>query len=91
MDIEDWRKKIDELDERLLGLLNQRVSFVLEIGKIKAANAKPVYSPDRETYIRNRLKALNPGPLSDEAVDRLFQLIIAEFRRLEEGHNGTEG
>ena len=90
MDIEDWRKKIDELDAKLLELLNERVSLALEIGKTKAANAKPVYSPDREAYIRNRLKTLNSGPLPDEAVDRLFQMIIDESRRMEEEDSGAE-
>ena len=82
MGIEDWRARIDEIDEGLLTLLNQRMSFALEIGKIKAASGEPVYSPDREALIRDRIKALNSGPLSDEAVDRLFRLIIDESRSL---------
>ena len=90
MDIEDWRAKIDEIDEGLLTLLNRRMSFALEIGKIKAENGEPVYSPDREALIRDRIKALNSGPLSDEAVDRLFWLIIGESRSLEQKRGEAE-
>ncbi len=90
MDLEDWRKKIDGLDEKLLDLLSQRMACALEIGKIKSATDQPIYSPERETRVLNGLKKMNEGPLSDAAVQRIFQQIIDESRRLEQDHSGDE-
>jgi chorismate mutase len=48
MDIEDWRRKIDELDSKLVRLLNERAECAHEIGKLKRDVAAPIYEPDRE-------------------------------------------
>ena len=90
MDIEDWRKRIDELNGKLLALLNQRAQYALEIGKIKQATGQPVYAPDRETAVLNHLREVNTGPLSNDAVQRIFRQIIDESLRLEREH-GEDG
>jgi chorismate mutase-like protein len=90
MDIEDWRKRIDELNSKLLALLNQRAQCALEIGKIKQATGQPVYAPDRETAVLNHLREVNTGPLSNDAVQRIFRQIIDESLRLEREH-GEDG
>ena len=84
MDLEHWRNQIDELNQGLLELLNERARCALEIGKIKHAKGDPIYAPDRETKILNRIKELNQGPLSHEAAQRIFRQIIDESRRLEQ-------
>ena len=86
MDLEDWRKEIDALNQQLLELLNRRAEFALEIGRIKQAIEQPIYAPERETSILNRIRELNKGPLADEAVQRIFKQIIDESRRLEQKH-----
>ena len=86
MDLEDWRKKIDELNEKLLDFLSQRAECALEIGKIKQATGLPIYSPDRETRVLDCLREMNKGPLSAAAVGRIFQQIMDESRRLEQDH-----
>ncbi len=83
MGIDHWRKKIDEVDEQLLQLLNLRARYTLEIGKIKKAKNLPIYDPERERQIFERLETLNQGPLSNKAVVRLFERIIDESRHLE--------
>lgn len=83
MGIDHWRKKIDEVDEQLLQLLNLRARYTLEIGKIKKAKNLPIYDPERERQIFKRLETLNQGPLSNKAVVRLFERIIDESRHLE--------
>ena len=87
MDLEDWRKEIDALDQQLLALLSRRAEFALEIGRIKQTIEQPVYAPERETSILNRIRELNAGPMTDEAVQRIFQQIIDESRRLEQEHD----
>lgn len=83
MDIEDWRNEIDALDERLVDLLNQRSTCCIEIGRIKRDRGIPVYSPDRETQVLDHVANRNGGPLESDAVQRLFERIIDESRRLE--------
>jgi chorismate mutase len=83
LDIEDWRNKIDALDERLVDLLNQRSTCCIEIGRIKRDRGIPVYSPDRETQVLDHVANRNGGPLESDAVQRLFERIIDESRRLE--------
>jgi chorismate mutase len=82
-EIEDWRKKIDELDEKLVKLFNLRAEFAIEIGKIKYLLNIPLHSPQRETQIYDHVQSMNAGPLSDAAIRRLFERLIDETRRLE--------
>ena len=84
MDIEHWRNQIDELNQKLLELLNERAACALEIGKIKQVKGDPIYAPDRETKILNRIKELNMGPMTQEAAQRIFRQIIDETRRMEQ-------
>ncbi len=83
MDLADWRKRIDELDERLVELLNERSRCVIEIGKIKRARQVPLYDAEREAEILRNVLAHSNGPLDEEALRRLFERIIDESRRIE--------
>lgn len=83
-DISDWRKHIDEIDEKILELLNERTKCVIEIGKIKSKNNLQVYDSVREKNIISHLRENNSGPLSDDAVQRLFECLITESKKLEE-------
>jgi chorismate mutase-like protein len=84
MGIDDCRKRIDELDARLVELLSERSRVVAEIGKLKREAGQLIYQPDREREILERVQALNPGPLRDEALKRLFERILDEARALEQ-------
>jgi len=83
MDIEDWRKKIDELDAKLVELLNQRSGCAAEIGKLKQKDGQPIYSPEREREILEQVQRLNRGPLGNDALKRLFERILDEARVVE--------
>ena len=88
----ELRRKIDELDEMLVRLLNTRAACALEIGRVKKTAGLPVYQPTREAEVLSHVQSINPGPLDDAAVRRLFERIIDEARRLEriaEGHSST--
>lgn len=80
MSVENWRKKIDEIDAAILFLLNQRAAYSREIGLIKKELEVPAYDRSRETEILERLDALNQGPLSNDAMHRLFERILIESR-----------
>jgi len=83
LDINRLREEIDRLDEELLRIFNARADLALKIGEIKKEKSLPVYDPQREKRIFDRMKANNPGPLEDDAIIRLFERVIDESRRLE--------
>jgi chorismate mutase len=83
LSIEDWRDEIDRLDEELVRLLNERSKCAIEIGRIKRELGQPVYMPSREKEVIEHVTQINPGPLDAEAMQRLFERIIDESRRIE--------
>ncbi len=82
-DIEKWRKKIDEIDLKLVKLLNQRSECAIEIGKLKDKLKIEIYDPRREEDVICNVRKESTGPLTKEAVKRLFERIIDESRRAE--------
>jgi chorismate mutase len=84
MTIEDWRKKIDELDLRLVELINKRAEAAREIGKLKNNTNLPIYEPEREKRILENVKKANPGPLPDSEVQHVFERIIDVMRKLQQ-------
>ena len=83
MTIDDWRRKIDELDRKLVTLLNERSQCAVEVGKLKRQTHDPLYQPDRERQILENVARANPGPLSEQAIRRLFERILDEARAVE--------
>ncbi|MBI4459984.1 MAG: chorismate mutase [Acidobacteria bacterium] len=83
MEIADWRKKIDEIDRRLVELLNERARCVTEIGRIKNQNGLPIQEPNREEEVLRRVMEANDGPLEDAALRRVFERIVEEGRLLQ--------
>jgi chorismate mutase-like protein len=85
MDIEHWRREIDDIDAELLRLLNMRARLALKVGALKQAAHLPFCDPDRERIVLQRLQDLNDGPLDGRAVGKVFRRIICESRRVESG------
>lgn len=83
MDIDDWRRKIDDVDMEILKLLNRRADYSIRIGDIKRRNGEPIYAPARETQIIERVVRENVGPLTAGGVRRIFERVIDESRRVE--------
>lgn len=81
--MDELRQRIDQLDERLVELLNRRAGAALAIGHLKQRLGLEVYQPDRERQVLANVRRANAGPLDDGAVTRLFERIIDEARRLE--------
>ncbi len=83
MDIAEWRKKIDELDRKMVELLNERAKAAREIGKLKRSTDMPIYEPDREKRIFENVKKINSGPLTDLDLTQVFERIIDIMRNLQ--------
>lgn len=83
MSVEEIRKKIDEIDERIIALLNERATAALEIGKLKEQVKARVYAPEREKQILDQIGARNKGPLTSESLKSIYKEIISASRSLE--------
>lgn len=83
--LSELRQKIDALDQQILQLINQRAHCALEVARTKQAEGETgsFYRPDREAQVLRRIKDLNPGPLGDEAVVRLFREVMSACLALE--------
>ena len=79
-EIATWREEIDRVDEQLLDLFNQRAHCAIEIGMVKRRLRLPIDVPEREAQVIALMIARNEGPLDGEAIERLFDAVIAESR-----------
>ena len=79
----DCRERIDQIDRRLLMLLNERTRIVEQIGEIKQQASMPIYEPKREEQVFENVVGHNDGPLPADAVKRIFERIIDEMRTLQ--------
>ena len=83
--IDELRQRIDEVDDRILELLNQRARFNAEIGQLKAAEDRAAFVPSRELDIFERLKQRNTGPFPEAAVPKVFREIISASIAVQRG------
>jgi chorismate mutase / prephenate dehydratase len=96
MSIEELRKRIDEIDRQLVGLMSERARLAVEIGKIKRQNGhESVYSPERERDVLERIVEANPGPLSDATIIAIWKELMSGSLSLEKAikvvYLGPEG
>ena len=77
MSLEDSRKRIDELDAKLVELLNERARVVVEIGKLKSKADTPIYAPDREKAVFERIIKANNGPLPDSTLKAIWRELMS--------------
>ncbi len=86
MTLEELRKEIDKIDDKLLDLYNERLKYVHEVGVLKNRTGASIYRPEREQEILDRLKKRNKengGMLTDKAIDALFLELFAVARNFE--------
>lgn len=87
MNLDDLRKRIDELDEKLIELLNERTQAALEIGRLKHEQDREIYVPAREKAVLDRAVKSNKGPLKDESVLAIYREIMSASLALEHRMN----
>jgi chorismate mutase len=85
-ELETLRRSIDEIDSRLLNLIEERVKLVLAVGDYKREHGLPIYDPERERKLIHRLTLEARAPLEPDTVRRIFERLIDESRRLEQHH-----
>lgn len=77
------RKSIDNIDKKIVGLLNSRVKLVLKIAQLKKAKNEKIFQPDRESEIIKNIYKINQGPLSNEILYKIYREIFSSSLRLQ--------
>jgi chorismate mutase/prephenate dehydratase len=77
------RRAIDEIDEKIMELINQRMSLAKQVGDFKKQGDIQITDSDREKEIMNRLLEKNKGPVSADGLRNIFKAIIAEGRSVQ--------
>ena len=83
MDIADWRRKIDEIDQKLVEMLNERAEAAQEIGRLKRATEIPIYEPDRERIVLEQVQEANRGPLQHRHLMQIYERIMDVMRNIQ--------
>ena len=89
MDIAEWRTRIDALDEQIVKLLNERAACAIAIGEIKRQNGAAIYEPQREQQVIEHARKSNPGPLTGEQVQDIYERIMDIMRSLQRPDHGV--
>jgi len=83
MDLDDWRSRINSLDNDILHLLNQRAEAALKIGELKRLRDVPAYIPEREAEVIRKVVDANPGPITGSMAHAIWREILSACRALE--------
>jgi chorismate mutase/prephenate dehydratase len=89
------RRQIDQIDERLVAMLNERARLVVEVGKVKREGNVPIYAPHREAAVLERVLRLSAGPLPASAIEAVYRELMSGSFHLEQpqriGYVGPPG
>jgi chorismate mutase len=89
--LDELRVLIDEIDGRMVRLLNERTLVVESIGRVKREAALPVYEPKREDLVFANVAQSNQGPMTQEALRGIFERIIDEMRKIQRMRMASQG
>lgn len=95
MDLNELRQQIDTIDQQLVALLNRRAEVVVEIGRLKSGTGAPIYAPDREKAVIEKIRQANKGPLTDRTLQAIYRELMSGSFLLEKplriAYLGPEG
>ncbi|MCX7633654.1 MAG: chorismate mutase, partial [Turneriella sp.] len=93
--MKDLREQIDRIDAEIVRLIGQRAEIAREIAAQKSRENLPLYQPDREQQVYEKIARLNPGILDDESLRNIYREIMSATLKLEGslqvGYLGAEG
>ena len=76
MILEDMRRRIDEVDNEIVRLLNKRATISLDINAVKSATGAPYIDDARKREILRRVCRLNSGPIKDFRLVCIYEAIL---------------
>lgn len=88
LDLDELRRSIDAVDQEILRLLHERIRLVMQVGEYKRQRGIPVYDPERERLLLERLSSAAESPLDGPTIRRIFERLVDESRRIEQHHTG---
>jgi chorismate mutase len=89
--LDDLRVLIDDVDRRIVALLNERTGVVENIGRVKREAQLPVYEPKREELVFANVTSCNQGPMTADALRRIFERVIDEMRQIQRERMKADG
>jgi chorismate mutase len=89
--LDRFRVMIDDVDKRLVALLNERTRVVEEIGRVKREAQLPIYEPKREDQVFANITSSNQGPITAAGLRRIFERIIDEMRIVQRARMAAQG
>ena len=87
MNLDELRKEIDAIDDKIVALINERCKLAAKVGEWKKQRAHAIYVPEREKQLFERLHAKNEGPISSSALRSIYREIISGAIALEKPLN----
>ncbi len=85
-ELDELRRGIDAIDRQILKLVHDRIRLVMQVGEYKRARQLPVYDPERERQLLDRLSSAAEPPLDGPTIRRIFERLVDESRRIEQHH-----
>ncbi len=82
-DLASLRVQIDQLDQQLLDLLNQRARVAEQVGELKKREGTPYFRPDRVAQVIEKITRSNGGPLKGAHVSAIWREIMSACLALE--------
>jgi chorismate mutase-like protein len=89
--LEEFRVLVDDVDRRIVDLLNERTRVVEEIGRVKRLSSFGIYEPRREEQVMENICGSNQGPIGQDALRRIYERIIDEMRRVQRLRMESDG
>jgi chorismate mutase / prephenate dehydratase len=94
-DLDELRKRIDEVDSKLVDLLNTRAELVVNVGKVKRGDGTPIYAPHREQAVLKKVLEASRGPMLSRTIEAVYREIMSGSFALEQplriGYLGPAG
>ncbi|MCB1191628.1 MAG: prephenate dehydratase [Leptospiraceae bacterium] len=84
-ELENLRKIIDQLDTEIVEKIQERARIAKKIGEFKKENKSPIYRPDREKEVYEKIKSLNKGIISNYTLEAIYREIMSASFSVERG------
>lgn len=81
--LEKLRDRIDVIDDKIVDLLVKRYELACEIGKTKQEDGAPVKDSDREERVMKRIRRRTRKPLSKQAAEKIYKVVLRESRGMQ--------
>ncbi len=89
-ELDEWRKKIDAIDQQLSSLLCERLHCAQNISFLKSRIGEQVLQPEREKEVLNNVLNQADSPLKSSALEKIYRCIIEETRLFQHEWKSTQ-